>query len=385
LQCNIDNVVIRVETAPQRNRSHEPGGGSHRGESEAVGGTASQDEVARVRGVSLIAADVGGTHARLALLSAGPPGSDDFAILQYRKYACANYPSLAAIIDEFRATVADSDADRIALALAGHVIDDAVVNVNLPWPVSISDLREALGMSELAIVNDFEAVAHAIGHVESKDATLLSGPAESALPGPMLIVGPGTGLGAALRIPHAQRPVILATEAGQATLAAQTDFEIEILRELRKQSPRVLIEHVLSGTGLANLHRAISALRGAQTSLHTPADITAAALKRSDAIAVETVEVFCGWLGGVLGDLALLYGAQGGIYLAGGVLPQMKELLLRSRFVERFLDKGVMRQVLARTPVRLVEHAQLGVIGAASWYLATHPIDMHTTRERSHA
>jgi glucokinase len=350
-----------------------------------VGGTTSQDELARVRGVLLIAADVGGTHARLALLSAGPGGSDDFAILQYRKYACANYPSLAAIIDEFRATIADRDIDRIALALAGHVIDDAVVNVNLPWPVSISALRDALGMSELAIVNDLEAVAYAIGHVESKDATLLSGPAESALPGPMLIVGPGTGLGAALRIPHALHPVILATEAGQATLAAQTDLEIEILRELRRQSPRVLIEHVLSGTGLANLYRVIAALRGAQPVLHTPADITAAALARTDAIATETVEVFCGWLGGVLGDLALLYGAQGGIYLAGGVLPQMKDLLLQSRFVERFLDKGVMRQVLARTPVRLVEHAQLGVIGAASWYLATHPIDMHTTRERSHA
>ena len=85
--------------------------------------------------------------------------------------------------------------------------------------------------------------------------------------------------------------------------------------------------------------------------------------------------MFCGWLGGVLGDLALLYGAQGGIYLAGGVLPQMKDLLVRSTFVERFLDKGAMREVLARTPVRLVEHAQLGVIGAASWYFARHPID----------
>ena len=346
-------------------------------------GTMSQGDVARAR-VPLIAADVGGTHARVALLEAGPGGSDDFAILHYRKYACADYSGLAAIIEEFRTHVAGADVDRIALALAGYVIDDTVVNVNLPWTVSISDLRRALGVGELAIVNDFEAVAHAIGHIDAADATLLSGPKHAAPPGPMLVVGPGTGLGAALRIPHADRPVILATEAGQATLAAQTELEFRILHELRADAPRVQIEHVLSGTGLVNLHRAIGALRGVQAPSRTPAEITAAALAHSDAIAIETVDVFCGWLGGVLGDLALLYGAEGGIYLAGGVLPQMKELLMHSAFVERFLDKGVMRQVLARTPVRLVEHAQLGVIGAASWYLGRHSIDRQT-RERSHA
>ncbi|HEY6985111.1 MAG TPA: glucokinase [Rhodanobacteraceae bacterium] len=347
-----------------------------------MGGTTSQSELARATAACLIAADVGGTHARIALLDTESTGVGEFAILQYRKYACADYPSLSAIIEDFRASATDGDVGRIALALAGYVIDDVVVNVNLPWTVSVSELRRALNVADLAIVNDFEAVAHAIGHVDASNATLLSGPAQAALPGPMLVVGPGTGLGAALRIPHAPRPVILATEAGQATLAPQTDFEVELMRELRRQSPRVQIEHVLSGTGLANLYRAIAALRGAKVPLRTPAEITSGALARTDAIASETVAVFCAWLGGVLGDLALLYGAQGGIYLAGGVLPQMKTLLAESAFVERFLDKGVMRQVLARTPVRLIEHAQLGVIGAASWYLDRHSMDV---RAREHS
>ncbi len=348
-----------------------------------MGGTTSQRGHARAHAV-LIAADVGGTHARIALLEAGPAGGD-FAIVAYRKYACADYPGLAAIIDAFRAEAGGVAADRVALAVAGYVIDDAVVNVNLPWPISISSLRDALGIDELAIVNDFEAVAHAIGHIDDAAAILLSGPSRASLQGPVLVVGPGTGLGAALRIPNGGHPVVLATEAGQATLAAQTDIELEILHELRKTMPRVQIEHVLSGTGLVNLDRALAALRGVDVAPRAAAEITAAALAKSDAIAVETANVFCGWLGGVLGDLALTYGAQGGIYLAGGVLPQMKDLLVRSDFVERFLDKGAMREVLARTPVRLVEHAQLGVIGAASWYLARHPIDHTEKRERSHA
>jgi len=339
-----------------------------------VGQATSQGAAVRVHPASLIAADVGGTHARVALLAAGPRGGDDFAILEYRKYACADFASLAEIIGDFRAASAGAAIDRVALAIAGFVIDDAVVNVNLPWPVSISSLRRTLGVRELALVNDFEAIAHAIGHVDAGSATLLCGPQQATLPGPILVVGPGTGLGAALRIAHAGHPVILGTEAGQATLAPETDLEFDLLREMRRHA-RVDIEHVLSGPGLVNLHRALGALRGAAATSRTPAEITSAAFSRTDALARETVEVFCGWLGAVLGDLALVYGAQGGIYLAGGVLPQMKELLVASTFVARFLDKGAMRQALGQTPVRLVEHAQLGVIGAASWYFSNHPRD----------
>ena len=98
-----------------------------------------------------------------------------------------------------------------------------------------------------------------------------------------------------------------------------------------------------------------------------PGEITAAALDGSDALARESLDVFCGLLGSVVGDMALLYGVQG-VYLAGGILPHIREFLVRSDFVARFLNKGPMREALERVSVRLVEHGQLGVIGAASWY-----------------
>lgn len=315
----------------------------------------------------LIAADVGGTHARIGLVGrSGANGA--LAIPHYRKYACADFPSLAAILAEFRRSVAPAAAGRMALAIAGVVIDDDVVNVKLPWAVSISQLRATLELDDLAVVNDFEAVAHAIGHVDAAEATLLSGPAAAAH-GPLLIIGPGTGLGAALRVPHAERPLVLATEAGQATLAPDTALEFELLRVLRDQGERVQIEHVMSGPGLANLHAALAVLRGAAAPALTPAQVSAAALA-GDVLARDAVHAFCGWFGAVLGDLVLMYGAQGGVYLAGGVLPQIRQLLLQSTFVERFLDKGAMREALVRTPVRLVDHGQLGVIGAASWYFS---------------
>lgn len=319
-------------------------------------------------GEPLIAADVGGTHARVAsILPLADDGGAAFAIGDYCKYACADYPDLGAIIATFRDSHAPVTVGSVALAIAGFVVDDAVVNVNLPWSVSISGLRRQLGLRELAVVNDFKAVAYAVGHIADDESILLCGPAAKQ-EGPVLVVGPGTGLGGAVHVPHGGRPVILATEVGQATLAATTDIEFAVLAELRRHAPRVLIEHVLSGTGLVNLDAAIRALRGAPAMVRSAAQITAAARDGSDALAVETVDVFCAWFGSLLGDLAMLYGAQGGIFLAGGVLPQMKDLLMRSRFVERFLDKGAMRGALERTAVRLVDHAQLGVIGAASWY-----------------
>jgi glucokinase len=131
----------------------------------------------------------------------------------------------------------------------------------------------------------------------------------------------------------------------------------------------VPVEYALSGPGLMNLHAALCALRGGHNDYSSPGEITAAAISGSDPLARESLEVFCGLLGSAVGDMALLYGAQGGVYLAGGILPQIREFLIKSSFVERFLNKGPMRAALERIPVRLVEHGQLGVIGAANWYL----------------
>ncbi|MCH1910140.1 glucokinase, partial [Stenotrophomonas sp. Y6] len=197
----------------------------------------------------------------------------------------------------------------------------------------------------------------------------LTGPAQAPR-GPTLVVGPGTGLGAALWIPVGERSVVLATEAGQAALAAGTELEMAVLQHMLRNRSHVSIEHgALSGPGLLNLYNALCAVRGTAPVHATPDAVSAAACDGSDPLAVQTLELFCGILGSTIGDMALLYGVQGGIYLAGGILPKLGPFLIGSTFVERFLNKGPMAKALQRIPVKLVEHGQLGVIGAASWYL----------------
>ncbi len=197
----------------------------------------------------------------------------------------------------------------------------------------------------------------------------LTGP-ERIAAGPILVLGPGTGLGAAVWIPTGNGPVVLATEAGQAALAVGTELEMALLRQMLCQRSHVSVEHALSGPGLMNLYTALCALRGATPVFSRPGDITAAALDGRDALAQESLDVFCGLLGSTVGDMALLYGVQG-VYLAGGILPHLRDYLVRSDFTARFLNKGPMREALERVAVRLVEHGQLGVIGAASWYLGS--------------
>lgn len=317
-----------------------------------------------------IAADVGGTHARVGLVRQAPSGRP--VIERYEKYVSADYPSLAAILREFIASLGGEPIGEAAIACAGYCLDGTIINTNLPWTVSLEGIRGELRLAAVEFVNDFEAVAYATPHIEDDDTTLLTPAPERALEAPTVIVGPGTGLGAAVRIPVDAKHVVLATEAGQAALAPSRDVDIEVLQRLRRRSSHVSIEQVLSGPGLVNVHGALCDMRGVASALQSPADITQAALDGADPVAQAALDLFCGLLGSVVGDLVLLYGAQGGAYLAGGIVPQIKPYLMNSSFVERFLDKGAMRPVLERVPVRLIEHGQLGVLGAASWHLQQH-------------
>ncbi len=314
------------------------------------------------------AADVGGTHVRVGLIQAGSGLGPAVEVLSYRKYRNADYPGLGAILADFASS--QPPVCECVIATAGYALPDGtVISANLPWPLSSNRIREDLGFDAVHLVNDFEAVAHAAAHINGSQVLQLTGPAEAPR-GPTLVVGPGTGLGAAVWIPVGNRSVVLATEAGQASLAASTELEMAVLQQMLRGRSHVSIEHgALSGPGLLNLYTALCAVRGVAPIHATPDAVSAAACDGSDPLAVETLELFCGILGSTTGDMALLYGVQGGIYLAGGILPKISQFLLNSTFVERFLNKGPMGKALQSIPVKLVEHGQLGVIGAASWYL----------------
>ncbi|MBN8924689.1 MAG: glucokinase [Rhodanobacter sp. 68-29] len=327
-------------------------------------------------GEPFLAADVGGTHARVALVLGVADRRHPVQVLHYHRYACGDWAGLGALLRDFVVQLGSTGHAALqagirhcVVACAGVVLGDAIVNENLPWPVSIAELRDELGLARLDVINDFEAVAWATRFLDADETLPVIDAAQPAVRGPVLVMGPGTGLGSAVLLPRGDRAEVLPTEAGQISLAPGNEREMEILRVLARGRTHVSYEEALSGPGLLNLYRALCELRGCPVALMTPAEITGAALSGRDAAAEETLQVFCGLLGSFAGDLAMLYGASGGVFLAGGILPQLHDFLRASSFARRFLDKGVMQAFLQKIPVRLIEHGQLGVIGAAGWFL----------------
>jgi glucokinase len=316
---------------------------------------------------AFLAADVGGTHARIGLV-AFRPGQIKPAMLAYRVYKCADFTSMDAVVRTFCDAFAIRP-HRLALACAGFLLDGRVVNNNLQWPIVPADLQRTLGLNDVEVLNDFEALAYGTAYLDADSVQTLHHPLQpEAGHGPVVIVGPGTGLGVAVRLPGAQ-PKVLATEAGHIQLAARVGREQQVLGELAPANTHVPYDHVLSGPGLLRLYQAVCRLEHVAPVLEDPAAITAAACNGANAQALETLQLFCGWLGSYVGDLAMLYGATGGVYLAGGFLSRITDFILGSSFIERFLDKGVVRPFLHTVPVHVVDHAQLAVIGAASWLM----------------
>lgn len=313
-------------------------------------------------------ADVGGTFARLAWARAGGGAP---AIEGLRRFRCARYPGLAAILAEFAAGHPAAGIDAV-VAIAGLLQGDTLVNANLPWAVAGDATRREAGLRSLRLINDFEAVALAIPHVGPDARVVLHPGAVDAARFPALVLGPGTGLGAALRFADGARPV-LASEVGHAALAAGTRLELEVLGLLLERWPHVDNERVLSGTGLLNLYQCLCRLRGSPARWRDAETLLAAAHRGDDPCAMETVTVFCGWLGSFAGDLAIAFGARS-VYLAGGISTHVAAFLPGSPFVERFLNKGVLGAVLQDVPVCRVEHGELGVLGAAAWPTSAAPL-----------
>ena len=314
---------------------------------------------------AFVSADIGGTNARLAWVRAC--GDGRIEVLEQRRYLCAEHPSLRAILADFMGEARSAPA--LALAIAGIVDGDRIISRNVPWPVEIADLRAA-GVAEVAAVNDFVAVAHAWQCMDHADTTLLTpGVAAPPEPGTSLLLGPGTGLGGALRVIRDGRALVLPCEPQQVSLAPGNLRELAVIGHwMRGGASHVAVGHAVSGPGLVHLYRALCAIDGAPPRWTSADEIVAAADARVDAHAVEAIGMFCGLLGSVVGDLAMVTAATR-VFVAGGVPSKVRGWLLDSTFAARMVDKDVMRPVLERIPVRLIEDPAVGVIGAASWFL----------------
>jgi glucokinase len=301
-------------------------------------------------------ADIGGTNTRFAVGEADR--LERLHVLRNADYATFQEAArgfLTSLPKEMRIS-------RAALAIAGRTTGDTVHLTNHHWTFSIDRAREELGLSELRVVNDFEAAALAIPHLAPADR-LTVGPERPDRHGPIALVGPGTGLGVAALIPSSNDWIVVPSEGGHGTMPAATHEEARVLDLLRRRWHHVSAERVLSGPGLENIHAACRELEGLDPLPLTAADITAAAVKQEDSCCSHAFKMFCEMLGTFAGNLALTFRATGGVYVAGGILLRLKEGFAASGFRTRFEQKGRLRNYLCEIPTYLIVHPQPALKG----------------------
>jgi glucokinase len=183
---------------------------------------------------------------------------------------------------------------------------------------------------------------------------------------PMVVLGAGTGLGVAAHVPVGQGAAVLHSEGGHAALASSSPREDAIIAALRKQFGHVSAERALSGHGLENLYRAIAALDDATVPERGAAAIVEAALAGLCPTSLAALEAFSAFFGTVAGDFALAFGAQGGVYIAGGIAAHLRNYLPGSQFRVRFDAKGRMSRYVAAIPVYLILHEDPAFLGLRS-------------------
>lgn len=301
-------------------------------------------------------ADIGATNARFALSN----GED---ITRETVLKCADYAGLTDAIRAYLAQV-QVDVPAAAIAIAGPVTGDYFSMTNHPWHFSVQEVRAALGLDRLSVMNDFKAIALSIPHLTSRHVRPV-GPHIAPLPkAPMGVIGPGTGLGVASVIWGGQDYVSVPGEGGHVTMAARSQREFDVFQILREKYRHVSAERVCSGKGLVNLYEALRILeQRPDLPDRTPEDISAAAISRTCPVCVEALDMMLDFLGNIAGNLALTIGAFGGIYLAGGICTQLGEFFFNSRFRESFESKGRFDDYLRKVPTFMILHPFPAFIG----------------------
>jgi glucokinase len=309
--------------------------------------------------MNALLADVGGTNARFALLI-----EDDLGDVLH--LPVADYPTFYDAATAAMGKLACEKVPEIAvLDFAGPVDAGRAVMTNAGWDTTDGELVRRFGFHQVRLLNDYAALALGLAHLGEADK-LRIGPTRPDARGTRAVLGPGSGLGVGAAIAAQPQDTPVISEGGHATMSAADDLDAGLLAVLRSEFGHVSAERVLSGPGLANIHRGLARMHGRSVAPLDAAEITRLGLAGEDDLCRLALERFCLFLGSFAGNVALSFGAQGGVYLAGGILPRFPDFLAASGFRARFEDKGRFRDYLTAIPTWLITRQDAAFVGLAA-------------------
>lgn len=307
-------------------------------------------------------ADVGGTNARFALERA--PGR--FEAVQV--LACGDHASFADAMRTYLASPEVAACGKVAhaaVAIANPVDGDQIRMTNHHWQFSIEAVRREVGLETLLVVNDFYALARSLPHLQDGDKVQVGGGVARA-GAPLGLLGAGTGLGVSGLIPFGDSWTALSSEGGHVTFSPANELEVAVLQYAWREFEHVSAERFLSGAGVELIHRALTHVQGGPAEALSAPEISRRALAGECALSSQVLDVFCGMLGTVAGNLAVTLGAQGGVYIGGGIVPRLGERFASSPFRSRFEQKGRFASYLAQVPTYVITAEYPAFLGVSA-------------------
>jgi glucokinase len=307
----------------------------------------------------IVAADIGGTHARFALaeLAAG----ERPRLGEMRKYRTRDYPGLAEAWARFAADSGGALPHAAALAIAAPIEGDTLTFMNSDWRLDRHGLKTELGVDKLSLLNDFGAVAHTVSVTPAEEFIGITGPGDLPAQGITSVLGPGTGLGVSI-LDRRHGVAVIETEAAHIGFSPLDPEEEELADFLTARYGRASVERVVSGPGLIDIYHFLG---GAEAPDPNQAGLLwDGAISGEDKLAERALSILVRSFGAAAGDIALAHGAMG-VALTGGLANRIAHLLQAPAFEARFTAKGRYRERMHRTPVRLLTYAEPGLLGAA--------------------
>ncbi len=317
----------------------------------------------------ILAGDIGGTSTRLGFFTVE---QGHLRPMVEQVYASRQFKGLEQIVKTFVAANGGK-VDHACIGIAGPVLNGRVTLPNLGWQVDAELIAKALAISQASLINDLEANAYGIGALQADDMVMV----KAGLPGATgngAVISAGTGLGEAGLYWDGKWHSPFACEGGHCDFAPRNQLETDLLCYLREKFGRVSYERVLSGPGLYNIFEFLretqhgqvpTALVEEMSKLDSSLVISRAGLTGKYAICVQALDLFVSFYGAEAGNLALKLMATGGVYVGGGIAPQILEKLKSPTFTEAFLEKGRMRPLLERIPIYVILNDKTALLGAA--------------------
>ena len=314
----------------------------------------------------IVAADIGGTHARLAFAELVP--GERPRLGEMRKYRSREAAGLAEVWTRFERDSGGPLPRAAAIAVAAPIEGDVLTFMNNDWRIDRHGIPAELGLDRLTLLNDFGAVAHTVSVAGAGELQEIAGPGELPADGVTTVLGPGTGLGVAILGRRHGRVAVIETEAAHIGFCPLDPEEEELSDALTARYGRASVERVVSGPGLIDIYRFLG---GGDWDPGQAGRLWEAAIDGGDPLAEKALAILVRCFGAATGDIALAHGAMG-VAITGGLANRIAHLLRSPAFEARFTAKGRYRARMMRTPVRLLTCGEPGLLGAAIAFQREH-------------